>query len=164
MAKPLFKQPIVRGALVSEEKRDLARKLRRELTPSEAIAWELLRDRRCLGLKWRRQQVIRGYVVDFYCPELRIALEIDGSVHDDPIHKEDDEVRDYDISLAGVLVIRLPASMLTRTRLHHALRSVAAPLSREGRVALLSYLRRAPTDPGRVMKQASGAAPLRSLH
>ena len=62
-------------------KRKLARSLRRQPTPSEALAWQMLRNRKCLGLKFRRQQPIRGYVVDFYCAELRFALEIDGSVH-----------------------------------------------------------------------------------
>lgn len=75
---------VVRGARVGREKRQMARRLRRRATASEKLAWELLRNRRLLGLKFRRQQVIRGYVVDFYCAELRLALEIDGGIHHEP--------------------------------------------------------------------------------
>jgi len=56
----------------------LAKINRSEPTAAEAAAWDLLRNRRCLGLKFRRQHVIRGFIVDFYCPELRIAVEVDG--------------------------------------------------------------------------------------
>ena len=76
---------VVRGARVRMSKRKFARAMRRRPTPSEKLAWQMLRNRGCLGLKFRRQQPIRGYIVDFYCAELRLALEIGGSVHwDEP--------------------------------------------------------------------------------
>jgi very-short-patch-repair endonuclease len=84
---------IVRGARVSSDKRALARKFRRDPTRSERLAWALLRNRRCLGLKFRRQQVVRGYIVDFYCAELRRVLEGDGAVHHHPHRAQDDLVR-----------------------------------------------------------------------
>ncbi len=56
----------------------LAKGNRHDPTAAEAAAWVLLRDRRCLGLKFRRQHVIRGFIVDFYCAELRLAVEVDG--------------------------------------------------------------------------------------
>jgi very-short-patch-repair endonuclease len=59
----------------------MARQFRRAPTDSERAAWQVLRNRRCLGLKFRRQQPIRGYIVDFYCARLRLAVEIDGPVH-----------------------------------------------------------------------------------
>jgi very-short-patch-repair endonuclease len=49
-----------------------ARQLRRDATPAERHAWTLLRNRRLLGLKFRRQHVLRGFIVDFYCAELDI--------------------------------------------------------------------------------------------
>jgi very-short-patch-repair endonuclease len=73
--------PVIRRARVRPHKRQLARAFRRHPTASEQHAWQLLRNRRCLGLKFRRQQPLRGYVVDFYCAELRLVLEIDGAVH-----------------------------------------------------------------------------------
>jgi len=87
----------------------LARKLRREMTTSERVAWELLRNRRMLGLKFRRQQVIRGYIVDFYCAELRVALEIDGAVHACFEQAFHDVGRDLELMEFGTITFRLPA-------------------------------------------------------
>jgi very-short-patch-repair endonuclease len=60
-----------KGALVR------AKRLRRILTPSEEAIWEHLRDRKLLGLKFRRQVPVGPYVADFYCYELRLVLELD---------------------------------------------------------------------------------------
>ena len=68
----------------------LAKAQRQEPTAAEAAAWALLRNRRCLGLKFRRQHVIRGFIVDFYCVELRLAIEVDGTVHRDRMRAEYD--------------------------------------------------------------------------
>ena len=94
--------PITRGARVSKEKRELARTFRREATCSERRGWEWLRDRRGLGLKFRRQQVIRGYIVDFYCAELRLVLEIDGGVHNELERVVYDLERSMHLQKAGV--------------------------------------------------------------
>ena len=51
---------------------------------AEKLAWVLLRDRRMLGLKFRRQVPIENFIVDFYCHELRLIIELDGGVHDQP--------------------------------------------------------------------------------
>ena len=68
--------------------------------------WELLRDRRCHGLKFRRQQVVRGFVVDFYCAAHRLAVEIDGGVHDEPDHCAWDAERTVLLSRSGITVLR----------------------------------------------------------
>jgi very-short-patch-repair endonuclease len=52
------------------------------MTPAEIILWEHLRRRSCGGYNFRRQQVLLGFVVDFYCHEGRLAIELDGSIHD----------------------------------------------------------------------------------
>jgi very-short-patch-repair endonuclease len=57
-----------------------ARQLRQSETLAEEIAWNLLRDRKAFGLKFRRQQPLGGYIVDFYCHELRLIIELDGEV------------------------------------------------------------------------------------
>ena len=74
----------MRSKLVSKELSDRARQMRKDHTRAEAAAWELLRDRRTLGLKFRRQVPIDRYIVDFYCPEIRLIVEVDGGVHDQP--------------------------------------------------------------------------------
>jgi len=68
--------------------------------------WELLRDRRCHGLKFRRQQVVRGFVVDFYCAAHRLAVEIDGGVHDEPDQRAWDAERTVLLSRSGITVLR----------------------------------------------------------
>ena len=55
--------------------------MRRKATPAEAFAWELFRDRRFLGLKFRRQHQIGSYVVDLYCHERKLVVELDGPIH-----------------------------------------------------------------------------------
>ena len=63
-------------------KKDFARNLRRESTPEEKIVWEALRNRKFMGLKFRRQHVLQGFVVDFYCHSVNLAIEIDGKIHE----------------------------------------------------------------------------------
>lgn len=116
---------IVRRARVSKTKRDLARELRRSATDAERRAWEVLRDRRCLGLKFRRQQVIRGFIVDFYCAELRLAIELDGGVHDDPEQIFRDTLRDMLLMTeAEVLVVGIPNSALSAENLRVLIQAV----------------------------------------
>src|SRR5438067_13333106 len=85
----------------------LAKANRHEPTPAEATAWSLLRNRRCLGLKFRRQHVIRGFIVDFYCPELNLAIEVDGTVHRRRTQAEYDEARSRALAHAGIGVVRI---------------------------------------------------------
>ena len=69
---------------VSRLKTAVARQLRRMATRQEAVVWEWVRNRKMLGLKWRRQEVIAGVVAGLHCAEHKLVLEIDGSVHDSP--------------------------------------------------------------------------------
>ena len=74
-------------------KKEFARNLRKESTPEEKIVWEALRNKKFLGLKFRRQHVLKGFVVDFYCHSLNLAIEIDGGIHQKQV--------DYDL-LRGI--------------------------------------------------------------
>ena len=60
---------------------DRARQLRRDLTPAEKILWPVLRNRAFGGLKFRRQQEIGPYIVDFFCAAVRVVVELDGESH-----------------------------------------------------------------------------------
>lgn len=64
-----------------EVKIQLAREFRKNPTKSEKIMWGVLRNRQFLNFKFRRQFLIDGYLVDFFCHELRLAIEIDGEIH-----------------------------------------------------------------------------------
>ena len=86
------------------EQKDLRKSLRRNMTPAEAIMWRALRGRGAGGYKFRRQQGIGPYVLDFYCPELRLCIELDGSSHD--YKYEYDEQRTTFLDKQGIRVIR----------------------------------------------------------
>jgi len=81
-----------------------ARRLRAETTRAEDQLWTLLRGRRFEGLKFRRQAPVAGKIVDFLCPELKLAIELDGGVHD--LRIVEDAERDLLIAEAGFLVLR----------------------------------------------------------
>ncbi|MDP8236821.1 MAG: endonuclease domain-containing protein [Candidatus Erginobacter occultus] len=86
--------------------RNLARKLRREQTETEARLWKYLRDRRLKGVKFRRQYPIGKYILDFYCPEARLAVELDGGGHNRPEQRKHDDKRDQEIRGQGIKRLR----------------------------------------------------------
>ena len=63
------------------EQKELRRILRTNSTSAEATLWGLINKRQLLDTRWRRQFSIGRYILDFYCPELKIAIELDGSHH-----------------------------------------------------------------------------------
>ncbi len=74
---------IVRGQWVEEDKAIRARELRRAMTPAEQTLWERLRSNQLDGFHFRRQQVIDGFIADFYCHAAALVVEVDGTSHDD---------------------------------------------------------------------------------
>ena len=83
-----------------------ARELRKHQTPSEEIAWELLRNRRFEGLKFRRQHQLNNYIADFFCAEQRLDIELDGEIHKTPEVMEKDKTRDATLRSLGFKVLR----------------------------------------------------------
>src|SRR5581483_11599574 len=65
----------------SESKREFARGLRQQATRAEQKAWRFLRSRKLLGLKFRRQHPVAGFLTDFCCEEIKLVIEVDGSLH-----------------------------------------------------------------------------------
>ena len=86
-------------------KKQFARNLRHESTPEEDKIWNALRNRKFNKYKFRRQHVIEGFVVDFYCKNLRLAIEVDGKIHER--QKEYDELRQRLIEEKGIKFIRI---------------------------------------------------------
>jgi len=80
--------------------------LRRQETPAERRLWQCLRNRQIEGFKFRRQASLGRYVVDFLCPELHVAIELDGAVHDDTARREYDIERQAALEASGVRVVR----------------------------------------------------------
>jgi very-short-patch-repair endonuclease len=89
---------------IHPEMRQRAVSLRKPLTPAEQKLWARLRNRALGGFKFRRQAPLGPYIADFYCPEVHLLVEIDGSSHNDQV--------DYDLDRGawfeaqGIQVIR----------------------------------------------------------
>ena len=96
----------VRGKPVDLNLLRLARALRGEQTNAERLLWQLLRNRRFCGLKFRRQHPFASYVLGFYCHEARLGIELDGGGHNDPEKKRQDKERTAFLENAGIKVIR----------------------------------------------------------
>jgi very-short-patch-repair endonuclease len=85
---------------------DIARRLRKNPTPAEALLWEHLRNRRLGGLKFVRQHPFGNYVADFYCAELKLVVETEGGVHDQPGQREYDDKRMEELGSRGLQILR----------------------------------------------------------
>ena len=83
------------------------RQLRQQQTLPEKIIWEHVRNRRLLGYKFRRQYSVDKFVIDFYCPELKLAIEVDGSIHDSAEQKSYDKMRQHKIENYGITFFRI---------------------------------------------------------
>lgn len=70
-----------------------ARRLRKEQTPAEVRLWEIVRGRRCGGLRFLRQVPAGQYILDFYCASVRLAIEVDGDIHELPETRQRDQDR-----------------------------------------------------------------------
>ena len=114
------------------EQREFAQRLRHESTDCEQLLWQRLRNRQLGGFKFRRQYPFPPYVLDFYCAELCLAIELDGGQHfsDEALHK--DAERSRYLERYGVRVIRfsnrevlLQMSEVLAEVLHRA--EIAAP-------------------------------------
>lgn len=81
-----------------------AKELRKEATPAEKILWERLRGRRLGGFKFRRQAPMGKVIADFYCPECKLIIEIDGGIHGFQV--EEDIQQTKEIGSFGYRVIR----------------------------------------------------------
>jgi very-short-patch-repair endonuclease len=80
--------------------------LRRKSTSAEGVLWNQLRSRNLDGRKFRRQQSIGKYIVDFYCPSEKLIIELDGDPHGDPARIHKDIVRDNYLKELGLTVLR----------------------------------------------------------
>jgi very-short-patch-repair endonuclease len=83
-----------------------AKELRSNQTEAEALLWEVLRNRQINGLKFRRQHPVCSFIVDFYCNEAHLIIELDGSIHDEPKTLERDKMRTDVFIEKGLKVIR----------------------------------------------------------
>lgn len=123
----------------------LARELRQKQTSAEAIFWELVRSRRLLGLKFRRQQQLGPFIADFYCHQARLVVELDGGVHGAPAQADRDANRDVYLKENRLRVLRFTNQQLLDDP-ESVLREIAQATGCWGD----SLSRQAPPSPGRV--------------
>jgi very-short-patch-repair endonuclease len=83
-----------------------ARELRKKQTDAENLLWQVLRGRRFCGFKFRRQCPMHGYILDFYCHEAGLAVELDGGGHNEEEQRQYDEERTKILEAAGIHVVR----------------------------------------------------------
>lgn len=91
--------------------KDNRKNLRKTLTPAEAFLWNHLKAKKLDGRKFRRQHGINQYIVDFYCAEKQLVIELDGEVHNTANAKENDEKRTTVLTDLGLKVIRFENKM-----------------------------------------------------
>ena len=96
---------IVIGQKITTEKRQRAKELRQNMTAAEALLWQELRTNKLAGWHFRRQQVIDGFIVDFYCHAASLIVEVDGGIHE--TQKEQDAERDEHLLSRGFRILRV---------------------------------------------------------
>jgi very-short-patch-repair endonuclease len=106
------------------------RELRHKLTSAEAVLWLSLRKSQ-LGAKFRRQHSIGPYIADFFCPEFRVVLELDGAGHKTELGAERDARRDHFMKKFGIRVMRIE-NRLVFQNLEGVLEGIKAFLRRDG--------------------------------
>ena len=94
----------------------IARKLRQVDTWAEQLLWRWLRDRRFSAYKFRRQHPMGAHTLDFYCPEAKLNIELDGSQHGHPDHASADAERDHWLEQRGIKVLRYWNGRLRREK------------------------------------------------
>ncbi len=100
--------PKGRGGFKFQGLVEQARELRKKQTPAEDALWELIRNRQLADLKFRRQHQMGDYIVDFFCAEQGLVVELDGSAHDSEERKKVDQKRDAYLRSLGHKVLRFP--------------------------------------------------------
>ncbi len=101
----MTRKDIIIGQRVASEKVERAKAFRRGQTPAEQALWQRLRRSQLHGLHFRRQQVIDGFIVDFYCHAAGLVVEVDGPVHE--VQTTADEERDSILQGRGLTVLHV---------------------------------------------------------
>src|SRR5690606_24608967 len=92
--------------------KNLRQDLRKKMTPAEAFLWNVLKENKFENRKFRRQHSIKNYIVDFYCAQDRIIIELDGEVHFNAFTEDNDRKRDEVLHEMGFKVLRFENKMV----------------------------------------------------
>ena len=103
--KSILSKDLISGQKVDPDKLNRAKELRKNMTPEEKILWQLLRANRFHGYHFRHQQIIQGFIVDFYCHAAGLVVEIDGPIHKK--QREEDAERDKVLHDLGLKILHI---------------------------------------------------------
>jgi len=92
--------------------KNFRKNLRNNQTSAETRLWRLLKNKQLEGRKFRRQHSIDNFVVDFYCPNEKLVIELDGQVHYNPVAEEYDDKREEILKSYGIKVLRFENKMV----------------------------------------------------
>jgi very-short-patch-repair endonuclease len=118
---------------------DFARCLRKNQTDAEKLLWSIPRNRQLLGLKFRRQQPVGSYILDFYCHDYKLCIELDGGQHYTNEGQQRDEGRDAFLKAQGIRTLRFSNTDVLESleavllRIVETVSSLTPPLSRRER-------------------------------
>lgn len=98
------------------------------MTPAEACLWTYLKARRLEGRRFNRQFSIGNYIVDFYCHQERLVIELDGAVHMNPVARRRDRLRDRWLQRLGYTVLRFENKLVFK-QLDFVLQEIIAEFS-----------------------------------
>jgi ATP-dependent exoDNAse (exonuclease V) alpha subunit/very-short-patch-repair endonuclease len=121
---------IIRGQRIEESKLRRAKELRQEMTPAERALWDRVRGDQLGGFHFRRQQVIHGFIADFYCHEAGLVVELDGPIHQE--QQEYDAERDLVFQQLGIIVVRFADDEVLQ-RMENVLRRIEGECQRRAR-------------------------------
>jgi len=99
-----FEYDFYYGALAETKAR--AAELRKNMTVAEKVLWHQLRNRKVNDLKFRRQHPVDIFILDFYCYERKLAIEVDGEIHKKELQREWDENRTFILNEFGIQILR----------------------------------------------------------
>ena len=127
---------IVRGPR-SPSKQELAKQMRREMTEAENALWQALRRNQLLNSHWRRQQVIDGFIADFYCHATGLIVEADGNIHE--TQQDHDALRASLIAARTIRFLRFSNDQILQN-LPGVLRAIGASLTPQPPSPIRSFL------------------------
>ena len=96
----------------NEHLKPLAKKLREKMTFSEVKLWNELKNKKLLGYDFDRQRPVGNYIVDFFCKDLNLAIEVDGITHEESEVAKRDEVRQQELEALGISFLRFDALLV----------------------------------------------------
>lgn len=88
------------------EMKERRRALRKSMIPAEALLWKALRNSRLIGCRFERQYSVGNFIVDFYSPKVKLAIKVNGPIHDTPDAIESDKLREDQSNSLGIRMLR----------------------------------------------------------